>query len=46
MNHNLQREEVMKMADKKSTCGCGCIPPMKQNSTKATKDKKKAKESK
>jgi hypothetical protein len=29
------------MADKKSPCGCGCIP-LKQNSTKATKDEKKA----
>jgi hypothetical protein len=27
------------MADKKSTCGCGCIP-LKQNSAKATKEEK------
>ena len=30
------------MADKKSSCGCGCVP-LKQNSTKVAKDKKKAK---
>ena len=29
------------MADKKSTCGCGCIP-LKQNSAKATKEEKKS----
>ncbi len=39
-----QRKEVTKMATKKSTCGCGCIP-LKQNN-KATKDEKKAKEAK
>ena len=33
------------MADKKSPCGCGCIP-MKQNSVKVAKDKKKANEPK
>ena len=31
------------MADKKSTCGCGCL---QQKSAKATKDAKKAKEAK
>lgn len=30
------------MAGKKIPCGCGCIPLM-QNTTKATKDEKKAK---
>ena len=39
------RKEVMKMADKKNSCGCGCIP-LKQNSTKAAKEKKEAKKSK
>lgn len=38
-------KEVIKMAGKKSTCGCGCIP-LNQNSTKTTKDEKKAKNSK
>jgi hypothetical protein len=33
------------MAEKKSSCDCGCIP-LKKNSEKATKDKKKAKKSK
>lgn len=33
------------MADKKSTCGCGCIP-LKQRGVKAAKEKKKAKKSK
>ena len=33
------------MAEKKSNCGCGCIP-QKQNSEKPAKDKKKAKKSK
>ncbi len=28
------------MADKKNSCGCGCIP-LKQNNIKVTKDKKK-----
>jgi hypothetical protein len=32
----------MKMADKKTDCGCGCVP-LKQNSPKATKDEKKPK---
>jgi len=32
------------MADKKSACGCGCIP-LKQNSVKVTKDEKKPKKS-
>ena len=40
----LNRKEVIKMADKKSRCGCGGIP-LKQNSTKTTKEKK-AKKSK
>jgi hypothetical protein len=31
------------MADKKSACGCGCIPT-KKSGTKAAKDKKKAKQ--
>ena len=30
------------MADKKNSCGCGCIP-LKQNSTKVKKGKKKSK---
>jgi len=30
------------MADKKNSCGCGCIP-LKQNGTKAAKDEKKTK---
>ncbi len=33
------------MADKKNTCGCGCTL-LKQSSTKAAKEKKKAKKSK
>ena len=33
------------MADKKSTCGCGCTL-LKQNSAKAAKEEKKAKKSK
>jgi hypothetical protein len=35
----------MKMADKKNSCGCGCIP-IKKNSTKAAKEKKEDKKSK
>jgi hypothetical protein len=35
----------MKMADKKTSCGCGCIP-LKQKNTKTTKDQKKVKKSK
>ena len=38
----IHRKGVIKMADKKNPCGCGCIP-LKQNSTKVTKDEKKAK---
>ena len=33
------------MVEKKKDCGCGCIP-LKQNSEKPAKDKKKAKKSK
>jgi len=39
------RKEVMKMAEKKSDCGCGCIP-LKGKSTKATTDKDKPKKPK
>jgi len=39
------RKEVMKMADKKNSCGCGCIP-WKKSTTKVTKDEKKAEKSK
>jgi hypothetical protein len=39
------RKEVMKMAGKKDTCGCGCVP-MKENSTKAANEKEKPKKSK
>jgi hypothetical protein len=41
----MHRKEVIKMAGKKSSCGCGCIP-LKQKGTKAVKDPKKAKKSK
>jgi hypothetical protein len=33
------------MAEKRKDCGCGCIP-LKQNSEKPAKDKKKASKSK
>lgn len=33
------------MADKKNSCGCGCIP-WKKSTTKVTKDEKKAEKSK
>jgi len=36
---------VIKMAEKKNVCGCGCIP-LKQASEKPAKDKKDAKKSK
>ncbi len=39
------RKEVMKMTDKKATCGCGCVP-LNPKDAKATKDDKKVKESK
>jgi hypothetical protein len=32
------------MTDKKSDCGCGCVP-LKQDSPKATKDENKPKKS-
>jgi len=35
----------MKMAEKKNDCGCGCIP-LKKDSEKPAKDKKKTKKSK
>ena len=47
LDHNPQkdRKEVIKMADRKNICGCGCIL-LKQNSAKTTKDGKTAKKSK
>jgi len=41
----LNKKEVIKMAEKKNNCGCGCIS-LKQTSEKAGKGKKKAKKSK
>jgi hypothetical protein len=38
-------KEVIKMAGKKNSCGCGCIP-LKQISAKVKKEKKKAEKSK
>ncbi len=40
----LNRKVVIKVAEKKNDCGCGCIP-RKQKSVKAAKGKKKAKKS-
>ena len=45
MIKHLFRKEVIAMAGKKSSCGCGCIPS-KPNSTKAVKGGKKNKKSK
>jgi len=39
------KKEVIKMAEKKNVCGCGCIP-VKQASEKAAQDKKNVKKSK
>jgi len=39
------KKGVIKMAEKKNACGCGCIP-VKQASEKAAKDKKNAQKSK
>jgi len=36
---------VIKMAEKKNSCGCGCVP-LKQVSVKVTKEEKKAEKSK
>ena len=33
------------MAEKKNDCGCGCVP-LKKDTEKSTKNKKKAKKSK
>jgi len=41
----LNKKEVIKMAEKKNDCGCGCIP-LKQTSEKPAKGKKKTKKSK
>jgi len=41
----LNGKGAIKMAEKKSSCDCGCIP-RKQKSVKAAKSKKKAKKSK
>jgi hypothetical protein len=41
----LNREEVMRMAEKKNGCGCGCIP-LKQPIEKPAKGKKEIKKSK
>ncbi len=41
----INRKEVIKMADKKNNCGCGCIP-LKEIKNKATKEKKKTKKTK
>jgi len=43
--NRLNKKEVIKMAEKKKDCGCGCIP-LKQNVEMPAKDKKKAKKSK
>ena len=40
-----RRKEVMKMTDKKTSCGCGCVP-LKIKDAKTTKDDKKIKKSK
>jgi hypothetical protein len=42
---SISGKEVMRMADKKGNCGCGCIGE-KQGSPKATDDKKKPRKSK
>jgi hypothetical protein len=41
----IKRKEVTKMADKKSDCGCGCIP-LKEIKNKPTKEKKNPKKAK
>jgi len=41
----LTEKGVIKMAEKKNVCGCGCIP-LKKAGEKPAKDKKDAKKSK